>query len=178
MWLDKAFGHTDFAPSNSDQIELLRFLQQEFEHVSVERVCSGTGLHHIYRYLRDVRGLVEEPWLTDRLASAPDPAPVISEAALTGKSDLCIQTFNLFSAILGAEAGNRALKVLACGGIYLGGGIPPRILPFLETSDFLDAFTHKGRFTPLLEKIPIHVSMDPHAVLHGAARRGLEAHSG
>jgi len=170
-------GHTDFAPFDSDQIELLRFLQGEFEHVSVERVCSGTGLHHIYRFLRDVRGMVEEPWLSDRFASAPDPAPIISEAALAGKSELCIDTINLFSTILAAEAGNLALKVLASGGVYIGGGIPPRVLPFLETRNFLDAFKRKGRFTALLEKTPLHVVLDTHTVLNGAARRGYELFS-
>lgn len=168
-------GHTDFAPVDADQIELLRYLQQEFEHVSIERICSGAGLQRVYRFLRDRRGMVEDPWLSNRLDGAPDPAPVISEAALAGKSHLCTETLRLFSTILGAEAGNLALKVLASGGVYLGGGIPRRILPFLQTGDFLDAFTSKGRFTHLLEKVPIHVVMDPHAILHGAARRGFES---
>jgi glucokinase len=167
-------GHSDFAPADSDQIELLRFLRKEFGHVSVERVCSGPGLHNIYRFLHETHGFAQAPAVSDRIASASDPARAISEAALAGESDLCLETLRVFFSALGSEAGNLALKVLATGGIYLGGGIPRRNLRLLQTEDFLRAVARKGRFAPVLRKAPIHVVTDPLAVLRGAACRGIK----
>jgi len=170
-------GHTDFAPTDSLQIQLLQFLQDSFEHVSVERVCSGSGLSNIYRFLRDGLGRTEEPWLRDAIAGLKDPAPVIGKAAVEGTSPLCVQTLELFASILAAEAGNLAIKILASAGVYVGGGIPPRVLPFLETESFLRTFTSKGRFACLLDEMPLHVVLDDRAVLAGATQRAFELHA-
>ena len=185
-------GHADFAPTNPFEVELLRYLQERFEHVSYERVCSGRGLPNIYAYLKD-SGYADEPvWLTEQLAAAGDPTPVIVNAALRQPFDgaqdeaqdaaldserpceLCVATLNAFVSILGAEAGNLALKVLASGGVYLGGGIPPRILPALEQKPFREAFRHKGRMSDLLVRVPVHVILNPKVALLGAACHGLE----
>jgi glucokinase len=176
-------GHADFAPTNLLEVELLCYLQERFEHVSYERVCSGRGLPNIYAYLRD-SGYADEPaWLTEQLAAADDPTPVIVNAALLRHRppldserpcELCVATLNAFVSILGAEAGNLALKVLATGGVYLGGGIPPRILPALEQERFMEAFRHKGRMSDLLARVPVHVILNPKVALLGAACHGLE----
>jgi glucokinase len=169
-------GHADFAPTNLFEVELLRYLQDRFEHVSYERVCSGRGLPNIYAYLKD-SGYADEPaWLTEQLAEADDPTPVIVNAALDSEKPcaLCVAALNAFVSILGAEAGNLALKVLASGGVYLGGGIPPRILPALEQERFMKAFRHKGRMSDLLARMPVHVILNPKVAVLGAACHGLE----
>jgi glucokinase len=169
-------GHTDFAPNNPLEVELLRDLQDRFEHVSYERVCSGRGVPNIYVHFKD-SGYAEEPsWLAEQLAEADDPTPVIVNAALDGEKpcELCVATLNTFVSILGAEAGNLALKVLASGGVYLGGGIPPRILPALEDEQFMEAFRRKERMSDLLADMPVHVILNPKIALLGAACHGLE----
>jgi glucokinase len=169
-------GHADFAPTNPFEVELLRYLQDRFERVSYERVCSGRGLPNIYAYLKN-SGYADEPaWLTEQLAAADDPTPIIVNAALDSQRpcELCVATLNAFVSILGAEAGNLALKVLASGGVYLGGGIPPRILPALEEERFMEAFRRKGRMSDLLARVPVHVILNPKVALLGAACHGLE----
>jgi glucokinase len=169
-------GHTDFAPTNPLEVELLRYLQDRFGHVSCERVCSGRGLPNIYASLKD-SGYADEPaWLAEQLAAADDPTPVIVNTALDEEKacELCVATLNTFVSILGAEAGNLALKVLASGGVYLGGGIPPRILPALEQGRFMEAFQRKGRMSDLLVRVPVHVILNPKVALLGAACHGLE----
>jgi glucokinase len=165
-------GHADWAPQDDLQLELWRFLAAEFGHVSVERVLSGPGLHNIYRFLREARGLAEPAWLADALRKGP-PAPVISRAGLEGRAEICVRALELFVAIYGAEAGNLALRVLASAGVYLGGGIAPRILPALERPVFLDAFRAKGRLRPLVEAMPVRVVLNDQAALVGAARRAV-----
>jgi len=166
-------GHADFAPGNALEMELLRELGRESDHVSYETICSGPGLGRLYRFLRG-RGAEEEPaGIVARLAEAADPAPIIVEAALADASPLCSRTVRLFASILGAEAGNLALKTLATGGVYLGGGIPPRIIPFLEEGLFLAAFRRKGPMADLLLRMPVHAILEPRAALIGAADRGL-----
>jgi glucokinase len=170
-------GHADFAPNNAFEIELLRFLQGRLDHVSCERVCSGLGIPNVYAYLKE-SGIAQEPaWLAERLAMAQDPTPVIVEAALDGEvhCQLCLDTVEAFVSILGGEAGNLALKVLATGGVYLGGGIPPRILSLLEGKRFMRSFRHKGRLSGLLAEVPVHVILNPEAALLGAACHGLQA---
>ncbi len=167
-------GHTDFAPSSSLEAELLLFLFKRFPHVSYERVCSGWGLPNIYTFLKE-SGYAEEPsWLTSQIAAAPDPTVVIVNTALNAESPsaLCTAALNTFISILGAEAGNLALKVLATGGVYLGGGIPPRILSLLNKGQFMEAFKRKGRFTELVTRIPVHVILNPKVALLGAACAG------
>lgn len=171
-------GHVGFAPTNRLEAELLQYLRdrRRFDHVSYERVCSGLGIPTIYAFLKD-QGHIEEPaWLTDRLTGADDPTPIIVSAALDKErmSELCMATLNMFVSILGAEAGNLALKVLATGGVYVGGGIPPRILPALEDGRFMEAFVRKGRMSAHLARMPVKVILNPKAGLLGAACRGLE----
>jgi glucokinase len=170
-------GHASFAPSTDLEIGLLTYLRRELGHghVSFERVCSGLGIPNIYNYLK-ASGQAEEPaWLAAQLADAADPTPVIMNSAI-GKTATCaltVATLMTFVSILGSEAGNLALKVLSTGGVYLGGGIPPRILTVLEDPSFLKAFRHKGRFHDLLAGMPIHVILNPQAALLGAAAYGL-----
>jgi glucokinase len=169
-------GHAGFAPIDPLQIDLLRYLQDRFGHVSWERVCSGQGISNIYAFLMD-SGRADEPdWLAERLAAVDDPAPAISSIALDAaiSCEICIATLDIFVAILGAEAGNMALKVLATGGVYLGGGIPPRILPALKQGGFMEAFQHKGRMSDLMARIPVRIILNPKAALLGAASYGLE----
>jgi glucokinase len=162
-------GHASFAPSDPLQIELLRFLSHEFEHVSWERVLSGPGLHNIYRFLRDT-GHGEEPdWLTHEMQQQ-DPSAVISQAALSGTNILCRQALDLFVVLYGAEAGNMALKIMATAGVYIGGGIAPKIIRKLTDSTFMAAFTAKGRLKPLLQQMPVRIIMSDKVALQGAAR--------
>jgi len=170
-------GHADFAPGNPEQVDLVAHVMARFGHVSCERVCSGSGIPNIYMFLRDTGRHEEPPWLADLLIAAEDPAPVISEHALGDgpRPDLCVATLDLFASILGAEAGNMALRVLATGGVYLGGGVPRRILPALEKPGFLKSFCAKGRMSAFLERIPVHVITNNRAALMGAAHHGLEA---
>jgi glucokinase len=167
-------GHADFAPNNALEIEMLRYLQERFGHVSYERVCSGQGIANIYAFLKD-SGYEEPAWLAERLAAVNDPTPVIVEAAL-GKEpcDTCTTALAVFASCLGAEAGNMALKVLATGGVYLGGGIPPRIVSVLGQPRFMEAFYHKGRLSDLMARMPVHVILNPWAALLGAACHSLE----
>jgi glucokinase len=167
-------GHGDFAPSDPLEIELLRYLWDRLDHVSFERVCSGRGLPNIYAFLKD-SGLGEEPqWLAKQLAQAGDPNPIITRAALGKKCELCVATLDIFVSILGAEAGNLALKVMATGGVYLGGGIPPKILPALQNGQFMASFTKKGRLAGVFADVPVHVILNPKAALLGTACYGLE----
>jgi glucokinase len=165
-------GHADFAPGNRLEADLLKELWKETTHVSTEGLCSGPGFGRIYRFFRE-RGVEEPDWLAGLLGGSADPAPVIVEAALAEKNELCVRTVRLFISLLGAEAGNLALKTLASGGVYLGGGIVTRLLPFLEEGPFLDAFRRKGRMADLLFRMPVHVILEPRAALIGAADCGL-----
>lgn len=161
-------GHADFAPRNNLEMELLRYLLTKYEHVSCERVLSGPGLHNIYLFLRDTGRGKESPQLADAMRRQ-DPPTVISQAALEGGSGLCQEALDLFIALYGAEAGNLALKIMATGGVYLGGGIAPGIIQKLRGTRFMEAFTAKGRMKRLLESIPVRVIVNPDAPLLGAA---------
>lgn len=169
-------GHTDFAPTNAAEMEMLRYLLGRFAHVSYEHICSGIGLPNIYAYYRDVAGMTEPDWLKTQLELAHDTTPIIVSAALdkTKDCEICVVTLSTFVSVLGAEAGNLALKVLANGGVYIGGGIPPRILSYFENEAFLQAFEAKGRFKEMLSNIPVHLITNPKLALLGAARHGLE----
>ncbi|MEN6620230.1 MAG: glucokinase [Smithella sp.] len=169
-------GHADFAPTNTLEKGLLDYLGAHFNRVSTERVCSGRGLANIYRYLRDT-GCNEEPdWLSGILSAVDDPVPVIIESALDGDRSclLCQSALNMFVHILGTEAGNMALKIMSSGGVYIGGGIPPRIIEVLKKSSFMEAFCHKGRISELMNRIPVHVIMNPKTALLGAARYAMD----
>jgi glucokinase len=162
-------GHATFAPADETQVRLLHYLLKRYEHVSWERVLSGPGLVTIYQFLRDT-GAGEEPaWLRESLRQG-DPSAVISRAALEGRSPLCARALDLFAALYGAEAGNLALKVMATGGVFLGGGIAPKILRKLQEPGFREAFVAKGRMRSLLEAIPVRVIVNDKTALIGAAR--------
>jgi glucokinase len=170
-------GHAGFAPESPLETDLLRHLQDRFGHVSCERVCSGLGIPNIYGFLKASGVVGEEPgWLREQLAEAGDPTPVIVGAALDANRscDLCVATLDTFVSILGAEAGNVALRVLATGGVYLAGGIPPRILSALEKGLFLEAFRRKGRMRDLMARMPVHVIVGSGVALLGAAYHAME----
>jgi glucokinase len=168
-------GHADFAPTDELQIELLRYLRERRTRISYEWVCSGMGLPNIYDFLRDTGQAAERADFSAELAQASDRTPLIVEAALSDPAgnSLCALTLQTFVSILGAEAGNLALKVLATGGVYLGGGMPQRILKLLDGEGFTQAFVNKGRFTTVMNTIPVHVIVTRAALL-GAALVGLQ----
>jgi glucokinase len=169
-------GHGDFAPVDEFQLGLLKYLLERFDHVSYERVCSGMGIPNIYAYIRD-SGLAEEPArLAEELAGTRDPTAVIMGAAMKKQQEcrICTLTVEAFVSILAAEAGNMVLRHMATGGLYLGGGIPPRIIPFLRKPSFLEWFVRKGRLSHLPEKTPVQVIMHPKTALVGAASYGLQ----
>jgi glucokinase len=169
-------GHTDFGPADALQAELWQYLAQRFGHVAYERVCSGSAVPEMYEFLRERQHASEPPGFAVKLAGACDRTPLIFAAALedSSKNPLAVATLELFVAILGAEAGNLALKVLATGGVYLAGGIPPRILPQLSDGRFMRAFTSKGRFAEMLGTVPVKVVVTRAALL-GAALYGLHS---
>lgn len=177
-------GHTDFAPTTPDEVNLLLYLQGQFDHVSYEKACSGQGIRNIYRYYhKDLNSGDEKSWLIEeakQVVEAEDPTPVIVHAALERsiKCSFCFSTLERFVSILGGEAGNLALKVMATGGVYLGGGIPPRILPMLKDERFMRAFSRKGRMSPLVARMPVHIILNQKAALLGAARFGLDTVKG
>lgn len=166
-------GHTDFAPTTPIELDLLTYLQSRFDHVSYERVCSGKGLPNLYDFLKDSGRFQEPDWLRDQLAGAEDRTPIIVNAASEDRSEIAEATLDLFVSILGSEAGNLALKVLATGGVYIAGGIPPRILPELRKPTFLKTFLQKGRFSDLLSSMPVYVILNARAALIGTAYYGL-----
>jgi glucokinase len=162
-------GHCDFAARTDREIALLEVLRRKLRgRVSWERVVSGLGIQNIYGFLRDVEKIDEPEWLRERMA-AEDPNAVIGACAEDGSSELCRETMQTFAAAYGAEAGNIALKVLATGGMVLGGGIAPKILKTLASGGFMQAFLDKGRLSPLLESIPVRVILDESCALLGAA---------
>jgi glucokinase len=166
-------GHADFAPRNEDEIDLLRFLKQKYNgRISFERVVSGMGLTGIYEFLRDVRGVEEPVWLAQKIAEVEDPNSVITEMGLAARSEICEKALDMFVSAYGAEAGNLALKVLSVGGLYVGGGIAPRILEKLKDGTFIKSFTDKGRLSQLLINMPVRVILDSRAALLGAAAYG------
>jgi glucokinase len=162
-------GHCDFAARNDREIAMLQYLRKTLNgRVSFERVVSGLGIKNIYAFLRDDQKMEEPKWLRDRMATE-DPNAVIGHCAEDGSSEICYETLQIFTSAFGAEAGNVALKVLAMGGIYLGGGIAPKILKTLESGAFTQAFLDKGRLSPLLDLIPVRVILDDTCALLGAA---------
>lgn len=164
-------GHADFAPRSDVELALLRFLRREHPHVSVERVCSGMGVVNLYRFLLDERAETQPAWFRE----AEDRAAAVSRAALEHGDRTASDALDLLCSIYGAEAGNLALKVMATGGVYVGGGIAPKILPRLRDGRFVAAFADKGRLRGLLERIPVRVILNERAALLGAAARAALA---
>ena len=162
-------GHCDFAARNPLDMELLSWLMKKFNgRVSFERVVSGPGLTNIYTFLRDGRRMEEPEWLRQRMETE-DPNAVIGEVGEEGKNELCAKALEVFAAAYGAEAGNMVLKVLAIGGMYLGGGIAPKMLKTMRGGAFMRAFTDKGRLSELLIHTPVHIILESRAALMGAA---------
>ena len=166
-------GHADFAPRNELEIALLEHLMKQFGHVSVERVASGMGIENIYKFLRDTGRGKELPAAAEEMKKI-DPNRVISKFADSGTCPMCVQTLEIFSACLGAEAGNMALKTMALGGVFLGGGLPAKLLSHLQGVGFLHAFNNKGRMASILEKIPVVVVLNDSTALLGAGYYALE----
>ena len=162
-------GHADFAPSNELQIDLLHHLMGRFGHVSYERVLSGPGLHNIYQFLRDTRRAEEPAWLAEAIAKG-DPSAAVAKCGLEGTSEIGVQALDLFVSIYGAAAGNLALQVVATSGVFIGGGIAPKIIGKLKSPAFLEAFQAKGRVSPLLKDIPVRVITNDKTALLGAGR--------
>ena len=162
-------GHTNFGPSNALQRELLQWLSTQYEHVSWERVVSGMGLVNVYHFLRETHRAEEPAWLAEQMR-AGDPGAIIAHAAQSGRSPLCVQTLDLFMALYGSEAGNLALKIMATGGLYVGGGIAPKNLDKLKDGTFMRHFAAKGRMQPVLEAMPVKVILNENTALIGAAR--------
>jgi len=161
-------GHASFSPQTELEIALLRHLQSRYTPVSWERVVSGMGLVDLHEFLRAYRKSVSPQWLIDKMRDG-DAAAVISHAALSGSDDICIEALDLFVQMYGAEAGNLALKTMSRGGMYVGGGIAPKILPLFQRDIFMRAFLNKGRMRPLLEAMPVRVILNDRTALYGAA---------
>jgi glucokinase len=180
-WQDGAYhahssegGHSDFAPGDDTQIRLLEFMRERFGHVSYEHVCSGVGIPHVYDFFREREQLPERPEISERIASASDRTKAILQCALDAAepSPRCITTVETVVSIMGSEAGNLALKVMALGGVYLAGGIPIHIQPVLKSGRFLQSFRHKGRFAEMMSRIPVHLMISKVGIA-GAAAYGL-----
>jgi glucokinase len=172
-------GHADFAPTDERQIGLLRYMLKRFDHVGIERVCSGIGIPNIYEYLRDTRQIPETSQIAELIATSKDRTAAIVGLALNPENPdkLCRETVDTFISILAGEAGNLALKVLATGGIYLAGGVPLHVLSVLQGPGFMESFQRKGRFADLMKHTPVHVILTRAALL-GAAVHGLETFEG
>jgi len=168
-------GHASYAPTDETQIGLLAYMLKRFDHVSYEHVCSGVGIPHTYEYLRSSGYAPEAPEVAEAITASRDAVPIIIKFGLdpARPSALCAATLDILISILGDEAGNLALKVLATGGVYLAGGIATHVWPALKGPRFMQAFTRKGRFADLMARMPVHVVMS-RAALAGAASYGLE----
>src|SRR5262245_27301341 len=162
-------GHVDFAPRDEREAGLLAFVHSELGRVSDERILSGPGVFHIYRYLRSARGLPEPPWLTEGIARG-DPSAAVGQAGVEGRDPVCVETLDLFASVYGAVAGDLALIVLAAGGVYVGGGIAPKLRPKLEDGTFVRTFRDKGRMGAMLETYPVRLCLNERAPLLGAAQ--------
>ena len=166
-------GHSDFAPRSDLEIQLLVYLARKYRgHVSYERVLSGSGLFEVYTFLRQVSDTPEPRWLKEDVTMS-DPNVAVTEAGLAEKDKICVQALEIFASIYGAEAGNLALKCVALGGVFVGGGIAQKILPVLEAGSFMSSFIDKGRHRTMMQRMPVKVVLNPRAALFGAAHYAL-----
>jgi glucokinase len=161
-------GHADFAPHTDLEIDLFRYLRERHDHVSWERVASGIGIGNCYEFLRDANVVPESPAIAAQFDDN-NRNSIIGREAVAGTDPLCMQAVQLFLGLYGAEAGNLALKALATGGVYLTGGIAPKLLPLMKNSPFLSRFRSKGRLSSVVERVPVHVVLDQEVPLRGAA---------
>jgi glucokinase len=166
-------GHADFAPTDEEQIELLRYLKLQYKHISYERILSGSGLYLLYRFLVDTKR-ESEIFCVTSLFGKKEPQRVITENAVNGQCPACLRACRLFTSIYGSEAGNLALKFLAVGGVFIGGGIAPHLIEFFKEGKFIQSFSDKGRFSAMLMKIPIKIILNEKTALIGAARYAQE----
>lgn len=166
-------GHCDFGPTNEEEIQLLQYLKQQHNHVSYERILSGSGLYQLYRFLIDT-GLEKEDPAVSSLMQQELPQRVITEKGGSNSCRVCARACRLFVKVLAAESSNAALKFLALDGVFIGGGIAPHLLSFIKEKEFLDAFLNKGRFSTLLSKIPIKIILNEKTALLGAAKYAQE----
>ncbi len=164
-------GHSDFAPRTKQDVELFYFLQKQYGHVSWERVVSGMGIKNIFRFLTEGRNQTSPEWLTEKMKDQ-DPAAVISQSALKHEDLLCAETMELFVRYLATESSSLILKLMATGGLYIAGGIPPKILPLLQTDNWKKNFDNNGRMHELSDKVPVHVVLNDKMALQGAAYYG------
>jgi glucokinase len=167
-------GHADFPPRNELEIDLLKFLLKKFEHVSVERVIAGPGIINIYEFFRSLTSSSEPSWLTSEMQQG-DPSAAVSRAGLEGKDEACVRTLEMFVTLYGSEAGNLALRFLTTAGLYVAGGIVPKILPKIQSGLFMEAFLAKDTYRELLQTIPVHVVLNEKTALLGAAHYALTA---
>lgn len=168
-------GHTEFGPRNTLEIELLSYMLKRYEHVSYEWVCSGIGIPNLYSFFKDTGRYPEPASLAKALAEADDKTPLIVSAGIEDpkKYPICVAVLELFTSILGAQAGNLAMTVSSFGGMYVGGGIPPRIVDYIRSPLFLRAFQNKGRLGPMVADMPIYLITHPNTALLGAACHAL-----
>lgn len=166
-------GHSDFAPRNVLEMELLAYLQKKYGRISCERLLSGPGIKNIYDFLRDTQKADEPQWLKDQIGAAPDPPALISQLALEGKAAICDQTLSIFVSIYGAETGNCALNFMSTGGIFIGGSVAAKIVPKMKDPIFMQSFLDKGRMVPLLKEIPVTIVLNDDSGLIGAAHYTL-----
>ena len=162
-------GHVEFAPKTDLEFDLLKYMQRKLKkRVSIERVLCGPGLVNIYNFLKDLGYNDEPPELKEEI-STHDAAAVIATTGIEGSYEICVKALDMFATLLGSQAGDLVLSYLATGGLYLGGGIPPKILPKLQEGGVVEAYLKKGRLSPLVEATPLYVIKDDHAALLGAA---------
>jgi glucokinase len=166
-------GHSDFAPRNRLEMDLLAYLQKEYGRISCERILSGPGIKNIYDFLRDTRKADEPQWLRDQMNTAQDPPALISHLALENKSAICEQTLSLFVSIYGAETGNCALNFMSTGGVFIGGSIAAKIVPKMCDPIFMQSFLDKGRMEPLLREMPVKIVLNDDSGIIGGARYTL-----
>ena len=166
-------GHTDFAPRNELEMELLEYLRAKYGHISYERIVSGPGIYSLYQFLVEVKEERQSTLVMDEMQQG-DATAVISEFAVRKKDPLCEKVIDWFLSLYGAESGNMALKFLSLGGFYIGGGIAPRLLKLFKDSDFVPSFSNKGRFKELLSSIPIYIILNENTALLGAAAYGRD----
>jgi glucokinase len=168
-------GHVDFAPRNETEIELLRYMLTKKHRISYERILSGQGIVNIYDFLKDTK-LSEEPdWLRQEVAASEDAARTISETGLKRGAEICVRALDIFVSVYGAQAGNLALTVKATGGVFVGGGIAPKMIEKMTDGTFLEAYRDKGRLSPLVEAAPVQVIMEQKTALLGAGRYAAAA---
>ena len=172
LLLDSEGGHCDFAPRNELEMELLQYLNEKFGRTSIERVLSGPGLNNIYQFLKQGPSFEEPPWLADEIEKG-DPGVVITQNGLQRKSPICEKALEVLVSLYGAIAGNLALQLLTRGGLYIGGGIAPKILPLIKSGLFMESFSSKGRFKSLMREIPVKVILNDKASLYGVAHYAL-----